>query len=212
MINCSCSLQTLTRSCGDIQNDDPRPTTCTADASDTACCPSTSYCVYGGFCFGNDNDINTAELWDMTCDKDVGKWCPVGFDWVGAPYNQCQFQHAWGLNKYIIKNSSGDNIAKLDDNGFIVIKGFLYQKSWPFPSPDDEWAFVDESGTQEVKINMNTGNMYIRGILNYSQASITNNPFSNDFVLHNPLDVPQIMFDESGDIFTKKFLYQNSNP
>lgn len=211
---CTCTLQSPTRNCGAIQNNEPRALTCTTDASDTACCPSTSYCVYGGFCFKDDGYYDTAEVFDMTCDGDVSKWCPVGFDWDPTipPSGKCVFKHSWGSNKYLILNSSFDTIARLDDMGFIIIKGTLHERTFYGIGDDERWIFLDRYGNKKVAFDLSNGDMYIAGDLNYSQASITNNPFSNDFVLVNLLDVPQILFNETGSIFTKKFLYQNSNP
>jgi subtilisin family serine protease len=64
-----------------------------------------------------------------------------------------------------IKSDSGKPVARFDDSGNLYLKGTLNELSYPEASEEDEFRFQDMYGTENMIIDANTGNVYLRGYL-----------------------------------------------
>jgi len=82
---CENGLET-SRMCGTVGGTTLTP--CITNMGDRACCDDfDSDCVYNGFCYTDDNDPNSAELWtNMSCS--TKHWCPKYFEWDDDPLIQ----------------------------------------------------------------------------------------------------------------------------
>ena len=113
------------------------------------------------------------------------------------------------VNKFLIKDSTGTNIAWFGDQGNIVIKGVLEQNS-NFQATDN-FAFKIRNNLIDVLIIENNGSMYIDGTLAESQATIPVNMDRNEFRFKWNNEF-KTNINESGYLFTKGTLTQNGNP
>ena len=114
------------------------------------------------------------------------------------------------VNKFLIKNSSGSNIAWFGDAGNVVIKGNLEQNS-NFQATDN-FAFRIRNNANDVLIIENNGSMYIDGTLAENQATINSDTNRNDFRIKDNSSNLVAFVNETGYVFLKGTLTQNGNP
>ncbi|MBI2653251.1 hypothetical protein HYX02_00420 [Candidatus Woesearchaeota archaeon] len=105
------------------------------------------------------------------------------------------------INKFLIKNSSGSNIAWFGDAGNIVIKGVLEQSS-NFQATDN-FAFKIRNNLNDVLIIENNGSMYIDGTLQENQGTLTSGTNKNDFRIKDNSSNLVAFVNEGGYLFLK---------
>lgn len=104
------------------------------------------------------------------------------------------------------------NIISFDNNGNAVLKGTLSQNSNPAPTADDEFIFNGGNGNSIAIVNLITGNMFIKGVLQENQQTLAPSGVSNDFIVKNSNGNVVSFIDESGNLYLKGTLTQNGNP
>ncbi|MBI2653248.1 hypothetical protein HYX02_00405 [Candidatus Woesearchaeota archaeon] len=114
------------------------------------------------------------------------------------------------INKFLIKNSSGSNIAWFGDAGNVVIKGNLEQNS-NFQATDN-FAFKIRNNLNDVLIIENNGSMYIDGTLFENQGTLTSDTNKNDFRIKDNSSNLVAFVNETGYVFLKGTLTQNGSP
>lgn len=115
------------------------------------------------------------------------------------------------LRSLLMKNSVF-NVLYVGNDGNAVLKGTLQQNSNPQPTADDEFIFKDSSGNNAAIVNLITGNMIIKGILQENQASLLPSASSSDFIVKASNGNVVAFIDESGNFYLKGALTQNGNP
>ena len=114
------------------------------------------------------------------------------------------------VNKFLIKNSSGSNIAWFGEAGNIVIKGVLEQNS-NFQATDN-FAFRIRNNGNDVLIIENNGSMYIDGTLQENQGTLNSDINRNDFRIKDNSSNLVAFVNETGHLLLKGTLTQNGNP
>ena len=136
----------------------------------------------------------------------VGKNLDGGVGQSGYTYFNITNTTLPDVNKFTIKDSTGNNIAWFGDAGNIVIKGVLEQNSNFIAT--DNFAFKIRNNLNDVLIIENNGSMYIDGTLQENQATILINMDKNEFRFKWDGEF-KTNINESGYIFTKGTLTQN---
>ena len=102
----------------------PFSTCLDVENSTEVCCDDWSSCVYGGVCYSDDGDTDTAEALinglTMTCTEE--HWCPTGFYYDSLALKCLPQQEACydpGLEEYCNSDPSGDMEAYQQDSGCI---------------------------------------------------------------------------------------------
>src|SRR3989338_1261710 len=113
------------------------------------------------------------------------------------------------IDKFLIKNASGSNIAWFGDAGNIVLKGVLEQNSNFIAT--NNFAFKIRNNLNDVLIIENNGSMYIDGTLQENQGTINVDMDRNEFRLKWNGEF-KTNINETGYLFAKGTLTQNGNP
>ena len=204
---CTCYKSTLSRVCGAIENNDPWPTSCTTDATDTACCLTSDYCIYDGICFAQNNITYVSGKGYLVCSS--LHWCPEGFVWVGAPFNRCEKQGSPGENNLLIQDTSGNNVARLDDAGNIYLKGSCIYGGNCNPT-NDAFNFQDADGNIKAYIDFVNGDLCVaNGIC--PSLSDSCSPPDGSFIIRDTDDNVVTSLDSNGYLCHKGGLYENTN-
>lgn len=105
------------------------------------------------------------------------------------------------------------NVIRFEGNGNVVLKGVL-NANYPNPpvTASDEFIIKDISGNAVAVINLDSGNMFIKGSLFENQQTLSPSPSSNDFIVKDANGNVISYIDESGNFYLKGTLTQNGNP
>lgn len=103
------------------------------------------------------------------------------------------------------------NVIYFTNDGNVILKGTLQQSSSPQPTSDDEFIVSDNNGNNVAIINLATGNMAIKGVLQENQASLSP-PSGDNFVVKDTNGNVISYIDASGNFVIKGALTQNGNP
>ncbi len=103
----------------------------------------------------------------------------------------------------LIMKNSGSNVIDFYDNGSVILKGNL-QENHPNPptTGNDEFVFKDRNGNNVAVVNLNSGNMFIKGTLYQKRATLIPPSSSNDFVVSSDGKVVAYI-DENGNFYLK---------
>ncbi|HLC61031.1 MAG TPA: hypothetical protein VJJ52_06405 [Candidatus Nanoarchaeia archaeon] len=124
--------------------------------------------------------------------------------------NSTQVELPQPLLELLMKNNGTDMIS-FGKNGNVILKGILNTNSNPIESSADEFIVKNNVGTIVAIINLDTGNMYIRGNLLENQLSL--NPVSNsNFIIKDNSGNVIDYIDDSGNFLLKGTITQNGNP
>lgn len=116
------------------------------------------------------------------------------------------------LSVFLMKDPS-NNAIRFDDQGNVTLRGNFNPGSSSASLAQtaiDEFVFRDTSGTNVVRINMNTGDMYIKGSLFEKQTSL--NPVAgNNFIVKDSNSIVVSYLDNNGNFYLKGALH-HGNP
>ena len=125
--------------------------------------------------------------------------------------NATEIQPPPPLANLLMKNNLL-NVISFYDNGNVAIKGTLQQNSNQQPTIDDEFIVKDRNGNVIAIVNLVTGNMFIKGILQQNQAVLSPSSSSSDFIIKKSNGNVISFIDESGNFFMRGVLTQHGNP
>lgn len=114
--------------------------------------------------------------------------------------------------RYFLMKNNILNVISFNVDGDIILKGTLQQNSNPQPTADDEFVFKDRNGNSVAIVNLATGNMGIKGILQQGQTTISPPQSGSNFVVKDSNGNVISYLDESGNFILKGSLTQLGNP
>lgn len=116
------------------------------------------------------------------------------------------------LASFIMKNNLL-NVIRFDDDGSVTLKNQLQQNhANPPVSGSDEFVFKDRNGNVIAVINLESGNMFIKGSLFQNQPTLSPQSLSSDFVVRGSDGSVISYIDEFGNFYLKGILTENGNP
>ncbi len=111
----------------------------------------------------------------------------------------------------LLMKNSGADVISFSNDGSVILSGVLSQNAIPVESSSDEFIVKNSNGIVVAIINLNTGNMDIRGSLFQNQASL--NPISSsNFIVKSSSGIVIDYIDDAGNFFLKGGLTQNGSP
>jgi len=147
----------------------------------------------------NEKDKDETNCGDSICEG--GETCVL----CNSDCGVCPFP------SFIYFRNTGSNVAKLDAYGNVVLKGSFQHNFNPNPGGNDE--FIVYSGGEPVAmINLNNGKMFIKGYIYQNQVNLSPSPPDTDFIVKNSNEATIAYIDNSGNLYLKGRLTQNSNP
>jgi len=113
---------------------------------------------------------------------------------------------------YFNRAHDGKRMAVLKSDGQIIVTGTLTENSNYSPKSDDEFLIYDNSKTKVIlAINLESGNIYIRGTLYPYEHEISAS--ENDVIRFNDeYGSTAIKIDNSGNLYLKIDIVQNGVP
>jgi len=115
------------------------------------------------------------------------------------------FCHAPNVNKFIIRNSSSDNVAAFDEKGFVYLRGNnLTGQTSMSPPPN---SYIIKNNTKVVAYINSTGDLHLAGTIFKNQDSIS--PPPNSFVIQNKTGLTVAYINTSGDLVMTGVIYHN---
>lgn len=113
-------------------------------------------------------------------------------------------------HKFYIKNSSGDNVAWLGNNGNIVLKGKCFSGG-NCDNPGEDSFIIRNSTNNNVAFINSTGDLCVEKGDCYDESTSCN-PLRDAFIIQNSSASNMSYIDFDGDLCLIGKLYQNSNP
>jgi hypothetical protein len=110
---------------------------------------------------------------------------------------------------FSVKNSVNEIVASFDNDGNLILKGILTQRTQIDEAPTDSFVIVDSSDNIISYID-SQGNMYIEEILLESQDGC--DPAIRAFVVKNSAGDVVSCIDYVGNLYLTGRLYENTNP
>ncbi len=129
------------------------------------------------------------------------------FDWDGATLHNVDvtvYSPAC-CRAFSVKDTYGNTVALFDKLGNVYLEG--EKEAGRAASANDEFIF----GNDLVIIDASNGNMYMDGDVNEDQGTLQN-PAGDDFIIKDDSGNVVAYINESGDVFLKGWLYENSEP
>lgn len=114
----------------------------------------------------------------------------------------------------LLMKDPNNNAIRFDDQGNVVLRRTFKPESSSAElaqTASDEFIFKDTNGDNIVRIDLNSGDMFIKGILHPEQGSF-NPTGNNNFIIKDNNGAVVSYFDNNGDFFLKGTLTPNGNP
>jgi hypothetical protein len=113
-------------------------------------------------------------------------------------------------NKFVVKDLSGSNVASIDENGNMFLKGSAFQSQGSL-SPTPNSLIVQDSSSDTVAYFNNTGSLFLLGVI--SQNSDLSGMTSSNMEFRNSTDGLVAFFDNVGNLKLKgRYIEEYSNP
>ena len=109
-------------------------------------------------------------------------------------------------NKFIIKNSSGDNVASIDDKGNMYLRGTIYQ-SQSILSPIANSFIIQNISADNIAYFNNTGSLFLFGTI--TQLSDLSGITSTNLEFRNSTNDLVAFFDNLGNLNLQGGLNEN---
>ncbi len=173
--------------------------TCTGDPCAGVTCPS--YCVgdtryYNGYCVDG-NCVHDSVVCDYGC---AGGFCN------SLPCDASNFDTSRAYLE--IRDNAGTTIAKIDQNGMMVMTGTL--QSWSTNYGASDFLVKDAYNVVVAWIDSQTGNLYLSGsLIEQTTASPSS---SGNLVVEDNLGNPVAWFDSSGNLDLESCLAEGYTP
>ena len=110
------------------------------------------------------------------------------------------------LNKFLIRNASGTDVAAFDEKGYVYLRGFNYTNQEVLSPPPSSYVIRNNSGETIAYIDFN-GSFYMKGSILMSQATISPPPSS--FVIRNSSGNDVAYVNNTGDLILSGLIYHN---
>ncbi len=108
-----------------------------------------------------------------------------------------------------IKSDSGKPVARFDDSGDLYLKGTLNELSYPEASEEDEFIFQDTYGTENMIIDANNGDVYLRGYLyEEEEEPLTPPTYLSNLIIKNSSGNIVAYVDYGGHLHLKGNVYE----
>lgn len=108
-------------------------------------------------------------------------------------------------NKFVIKNSSGKNIAAFDEKGYLYLKGKNETNTGALSPPTGSFIIKNSAGTVMAYID-SSGAFYHKGSVQEYQASLS--PPAGSFIIKNSTNKYVSYIDKNGNIVLTGGLYE----
>ena len=109
-------------------------------------------------------------------------------------------------NKFLVRNSTGGNIAAFDGKGYLYLKGFNNSNQASLSPTPNSYVIKNNTGKVVAYIN-SSGSLFITGSLSTAQSTVSA-PLSS-FVIRNSTRKDVSYIDGSGNLFLSGRLYFN---
>lgn len=111
-------------------------------------------------------------------------------------------------HKFYIRDSSGDPVAWLGNNGNIVLKGNCFLGG-SCDSPGEDSFIIKNSANQNVAFINSTGDLCVESGDCSDESANCNSPIGDSFIIRDSSD-NVIYLDSNGDLCLTGKLYENS--
>ncbi|MBU4070454.1 MAG: hypothetical protein KJ646_05720, partial [Nanoarchaeota archaeon] len=124
-------------------------------------------------------------------------------DWVNS--SKLEIRDNPSAYKFAVKNSSGDNVASIDDVGNMFLKESVYESQGSL-SPGDNSFIIRDSSSANVAYFNSAGSLFLLGIVSESAAM---SPVGYNLELRNSTGSLVAYFDDEGNLKLKGVSYEN---
>ena len=109
-------------------------------------------------------------------------------------------------NKFIIRNTSGQNIAGFDEKGFVYLKGNNYTDQGPL-NPGEKAYVIRNNSKQIVAFIGNNGSLYLTGSIYHTLDATSSN--TSSFVVRNGTKQDVAFINSAGNLYITGKIYRN---
>ena len=114
---------------------------------------------------------------------------------------------------YLKKAKNSPSAALFTSEGNVIIKGELRERHDYIPTADDEFLVKGGDGKVLLAINLNNGNMFLKGIVNSQMPTIDYSELLDDaLIFKDKEDNIVIKVDSQGNLYLKNGIAQKGNP
>lgn len=109
-------------------------------------------------------------------------------------------------NKFLVKNSTGGNIAAFDGKGYVYLKGFNHSNQASLSPTPNSYVIKNNTGRVVAYIN-SSGSLFLSGSVSMKQATVSAS--LNSFVIRNITRKDVAYIDSSGNLVLSGVIYHN---